>query len=115
MRHDAKELGIAAALANRASRRHGRSARLRAASRAVAEYRRQDVDVHDVDVIDEAFAGFTRVDGPVPRDNVQATANSLTFPVRLTDCLSAQLKALDRQRSELVQLLRRIDQESQAN
>jgi hypothetical protein len=34
------------------------------------------------------------------------------MPVRLTECLSAQLHALDRQRSELVQLLRRIDQPS---
>ena len=109
MRHDAMKLGIAGALAKRGSRRFSRSQRLRAAARSLAADHHQDVDV-----IDEAFAGFTRVDAPIANDDDQYGENDGKFPTRLTECLSAQLNALDRQRSELVHLLRRIDQESQA-
>jgi hypothetical protein len=106
MRHDAMELGIAAALAKRGNRRLSRGQRLRAAARSLAA----DLDVA---AIDEAFAGFTRIDAPVANDDDQHGENDGKFPSRLTECLSAQLDALDQQRSELVQLLRRIDQESQ--
>jgi hypothetical protein len=70
MRHDAMELGIAGALAKRGSRRLRRSERLRAAANSLA------ADYHrDVDVIDEAFAGFTRIDAPVASDNRQYGEN----------------------------------------
>lgn len=102
MRHDAIEFATGNAIAKRRSR----GERLRDASRM-----RASGCCPDVDVIDEAFAGFTRVDGPATRDDESAVEILPAIPAALSDCLSAQLKALDRQRTQLEQLLRRIDQE----
>jgi hypothetical protein len=109
MRHDAIEFATASAIAKRRGQRRSRSERLRDVSRMLPVGRSADVEV-----IDEAFAGFTRVDAPVARDDADGVENSPDVPAGLSDCLSAQLEALDRQRGQLVQLLRRIDQESQA-
>ncbi|HEX2474275.1 MAG TPA: hypothetical protein VHK01_06000 [Lacipirellulaceae bacterium] len=109
MRHDAIEFAAASANAKRHGLRRSRSERLRDASRMMAACRRPDVEV-----IDEAFAGFTRVDTPAERHDESAAENVPVIPARLSDCLSAQLNALDRQRTQLVELLRRVDQESQA-
>jgi hypothetical protein len=110
MRQDAKELDILGAIAKRRGHHRSRSGRLRAAARTLAGNCHRNVEV-----IDEAFAGFTRVDSPVAQDGNQAGENYRKMPERLTDDLSARLNALDRQHSELVQLLRRIDQQSQAS
>jgi hypothetical protein len=107
MRHDAVEFATASAIAKRRSGRRSRSERLRDATRALAADR-----CPDVEVIDEAFAGFTRVDSPLVHDS-DAVENPPAVSLGLSDCLSAQLKALDRQRNQLVELLHRIDQESQ--
>jgi hypothetical protein len=109
MRHDAIEFAAASADAKRRGQHRSRSERLRNASRLTATSRRPDVAV-----IDEAFADFTRVDAPVERDDEGAAGNPPAVPARLSDCLSAQLNALDRQRTQVVELLRRVDQESQA-
>jgi hypothetical protein len=109
MRHNATQLGIASAIAKRGSRRRSRGERLRAAAQTLTENSHGDVDV-----IDEAFAGFTRVDSPAAQYGVQSGEIDGKFPASITECLSAQLNALDRQRSELVQLLRTIGQESQS-
>jgi len=109
MRHDPIEFATASAMAKRRGGRRSRSARLRDVSRAVVASGRPDVEV-----IDEAFAGFTPVDAPVARDDADAVANPPAVSLGLSDCLAAQLKALDRQRTQLAQLLRRIDQESQS-
>jgi stress-induced morphogen len=107
MRHDAVDLEIAGAIDKRRGHHRSRGERLRAAARTLAGKCHRNVEV-----IDEAFAGFARVDPPAAHDGNQAGENDRMMPVRLTECLSAQLHALDRQRSELVQLLRRIDQPS---
>jgi hypothetical protein len=109
MRHDAIEFAAASPIAKRRSGRRNRSERLRDASRMLAAGR-----CADIEVIDEAFAGFTRVDAPVERGDASDAENLPAMPARLSECLSAQLNALDRQRTQLVELLRRIDQESQA-
>jgi hypothetical protein len=73
------ELGIATALAKRGGRRLRRNERLRAAAaKSLA------ADCHrDVDVIDEAFAGFTRVDAPVANDDRRHGENVGKFPAGL--------------------------------
>jgi hypothetical protein len=109
MRHDAVEFATASAIAKRHSGRRSRSDRLRDVSRTLAAG-----GCPDVEIIDEAFAGFTRVDAPLAGDDELAVEDPEAIPAQLSDCLSAQLKALDRQRTQLVQLLLRIDQESQA-
>jgi hypothetical protein len=109
MRHDTTILGIAGAISSRDRRRCRRNKRLRAGARELTPNHQQDIDV-----IDEAFASFTRVDSPDAHGGGEAGESGSRFPVNLTDCLSAQLNALDRQRSELVQLLRRIDREPQS-
>ena len=101
-------LGTASAISKPGRRRRRRSERLCASARALTPNHQQDVDI-----IDEAFARFTRVDSPVAHDGDGSGESDSRFPAHLTDCLSAQLNALDRQRNELVQLLRRIDRESQ--
>jgi hypothetical protein len=71
---------MAAAIAKR-GRRPSRSERLRSTARVLAANRHQDFGV-----IDEAFAGFTRVDVPVANDDDQTSENNGKFPTRLTDC-----------------------------
>lgn len=100
-------LGTASAISRRVRQRRRRSERLRASERAPVPNHQQDVDI-----IDEAFAIFTRVDSPVAHDGDETGENDGKFPADLTGCLFAQLNALERQRNELVQLLRRIDRES---
>lgn len=109
MRHDAIEFAAASAIAKRRSGRSKRSERLRDASRMLAAGRSANIEI-----IDEAFARFTRVDAPAERDDKSATENLPDMTARLSDCLSAQLNALDRQRTQLVELLRCVDQESRA-
>jgi hypothetical protein len=109
MRHNATEIGLAGSIVKRQGRRRGRGERLRAGAQTLAPKHPQDVDA-----VDEAFASFTRIDSPAAHPSEQAGADDGKFPAGLTDCLSAQLTALDRQRNELVQLLRRIDQASQS-
>jgi hypothetical protein len=101
-------LRTGSAIFTRDRRRRRRRQRLGAGARALTPNHQQDVDI-----IDEAFASFTRVDSPDAHDGGQASESDGRFPAELTDCLSAQLHALERQRSELVQLLRRIDLGSQ--
>jgi hypothetical protein len=107
MRHDAIEFAAASVNAKRRGTHRSRGERLRDASRLTASRR------PEVAVIDEAFAGFTRVDAPAEPNDESAVESLSALPARLSDCLSAQLSALDRQRSQLVELLRRVDQESQ--
>jgi hypothetical protein len=61
-------------------------------------------------IIDEAFAGFTRIDAPQPRggnDDVwRQTRQELVANV------ATQLEALDRQRAQLARLLHNIDTEA---
>jgi hypothetical protein len=91
----------------------------------LASRSRHATDERVVDVIDEAFAGFVRTNSGVARIDqgrdvtpaAPAAAVCATHlpphsePInrRLVADLSAQLNALDRQREQLVQLLRSID------
>jgi hypothetical protein len=88
MRHDSIEIPHA----NRHTRRiwygHG-------SSRTIADH---TPNLPPAAVIDEAIASFERVDAP-----------DKPLPHALVANLSAQLHALDRQRSQLAQLLRNVD------
>jgi hypothetical protein len=73
--------------------------------------------VQPLEVVDEAFAGFTRVDSGMARLDVHSQleaigAVSMREPVIDRDIiatLSAQLKALDKQREQLSRLLQTVD------
>ena len=108
MRDDAIELGTASALSNRGRRYRRRGERFRNASRTLAGRH------SDVEVIDEAFAGFTRVDSAASPKDGRPHKKTPAIPVELAEGLSAQLKALDCQRHQLVQLLQSIDRDSQS-
>jgi hypothetical protein len=108
MRYDAIDFATVRAIARGRGGRRSRSERLRDVSRSLAAGR-----CPDFEVIDEAFAGFTRVDAPRAGVDERTVEDPNAIPAGLSDCLSAQLNALDRQRTQIAQVLRRIDQESQ--
>jgi hypothetical protein len=65
---------------------------LRAAAHTLARKHNQDVTV-----IDEAFASYNRIDSPVRQQLEHSSENGGTLPPRLSECLFAQLSALDRE------------------
>jgi hypothetical protein len=96
MMHDHVEFS---ALKQRSPRRSRRVASRR---RSLSQGQR-NAAVQPVDAIDEAFAGFTRVDAGSSRADVRCMESHLVAT------LSAQLRALDQQREQLSKLLQSVD------
>jgi hypothetical protein len=93
MRHEPIEFGLAG---KKARARHALQA-----ARGAGSFTKTQRGSTEVEVVDEAFAGFS------PRGNAPLNRG-------LVAELSAQLAALDRQREQLSQLLRSIDADSVA-
>ena len=90
MRHDAAELATASAIAKRRGRRRSPGATFRIASRALARRR------PNLEVIDEAFAGFTRVDAGVAPTDGRPHTKSPALPPELAAGRPAALHGLNR-------------------
>jgi len=118
MRHDPMELRVA--------KKRGRSRERRAADCFGCRLTIAEKADRPLEVIDEAFADFTRVNERMTRvdqageaavactegaavSNSNIESDGRSVPIELVANLSAQLAALDSQRKQLSQLLRTID------